>query len=67
MSNTEVVMLATNTQSVSWPISATARLYTAMFAGSLGVFLFYFAAFAQSDLLHNGTHDTRHAIVAPCH
>ena len=60
-------MLATNTTSLSLPVSATARLSTALFAGAFGAFLLYFAAFAHSEALHNGAHDTRHAIVAPCH
>ncbi len=58
-------MLAT--QSVSLPMSASARLTTALFAGVFGIALLYFAAFAHSGALHNGAHDTRHAIVAPCH
>ena len=58
-------MLAT--QSVSLPVSASARLTTTLFAAIFGIALLYFAAFAHSDALHNGAHDTRHAIVAPCH
>jgi cobalt transporter subunit CbtB len=60
-------MLATQSLSATLPVSASARLTTALFAGVFGVTLLYFAAFAHSDALHNGTHDTRHAIVAPCH
>ncbi|WP_370321871.1 CbtB domain-containing protein [Oricola sp.] len=48
-------------------MSASARLTTALFAGVFGIALLYFAAFAHSGALHNGAHDTRHAIVAPCH
>lgn len=60
-------MLATNTVPGSFPISGSARLATAAFAAAFGAFMLYFAVLAQADVLHNGTHDTRHAIVAPCH
>ena len=60
-------MLATQSLSATLPVSASTRLATALFAGAFGAVLLYFAAFAQADALHNGTHDTRHAIVAPCH
>lgn len=60
-------MLATQSVPAKLPISSSVRVTTALFAGVFGVALLYFAAFAQSDALHNGTHDTRHAIVAPCH
>ena len=48
-------------------LDSSKRLPTAIFAGLFGFMLLYFAAFAHSDILHNSTHDTRHAIVAPCH
>lgn len=60
-------MLATKQMPVALPVSAGARLTTALFAAVFGAGLLYFAAFAHSDALHNGAHDTRHAIVAPCH
>jgi cobalt transporter subunit CbtB len=67
MSNTEVVMLATNTHSTPLALGQSARISTAIFAGALGFFFLYVAAFANADVLHNAAHDTRHAIVAPCH
>jgi cobalt transporter subunit CbtB len=67
MSNTEVVMLVTNTHSTPLALGQSARISTAIFAGALGIFFLYVAAFANADVLHNAAHDTRHAIVAPCH
>ena len=36
-------------------------------AAALGVILLYVAGFAQTENLHNGAHDTRHASGFPCH
>jgi cobalt transporter subunit CbtB len=33
----------------------------------LGLFLFLAAGFAGPTVLHNSTHDTRHALGLPCH
>lgn len=32
-----------------------------------GVMLLAIAGFAQASVLHDGAHDTRHAIAFPCH
>lgn len=56
-------MLAVQTKTLALP----ARLSAALFAGVFGLGLLYFAAFANSATLHDAAHDTRHAIVAPCH
>lgn len=56
-----------NTQTATLSLSVSQRMVTALFVGLLGAFLLYGAAFANSDMLHNAAHDTRHAIVAPCH
>ena len=60
-------MLATKTNSTALTLSMSQRIATAGFAGILGFFMLYVAAFANVDILHNAAHDTRHAIVAPCH
>ena len=67
LSNTEVVMLAHRSAAAAPLVSDSTRLYTALFAGALGAFMLFFVAFAHSDIVHNGTHDMRHAFVAPCH
>ncbi|MEC9343174.1 MAG: CbtB domain-containing protein [Pseudomonadota bacterium] len=59
-------MLAQNRLAAT-QIAGSRRLATAVFAGALGIFFLYFAAFSNSALLHNAAHDTRHAIAAPCH
>jgi cobalt transporter subunit CbtB len=46
---------------------ASARLAAAVSALLLGVFLFLAAGFAGPTVLHNATHDTRHALGLPCH
>jgi cobalt transporter subunit CbtB len=34
---------------------------------TLGVVLVLFTLFSPLSQVHNATHDTRHAVVAPCH
>ena len=54
----------------SFPISslsAQERMATGVVTALLGVFMLYGVAFAQSEILHNAAHDTRHAITVPCH
>ena len=60
-------MLATNTNTQTLSLTASQRVTTALFAFALGSFLLYGVAFSQPEVLHNAAHDTRHAIVAPCH
>ncbi len=52
------------------PIDAPARLAVALpavLAILFGVFLVFGAGFAESSALHNAAHDSRHALVFPCH
>lgn len=60
-------MLASKSPTTQLTLSSSQRMGTAVFAGLFGTFLLYFVAFAHADILHNAAHDTRHAIVAPCH
>jgi cobalt transporter subunit CbtB len=39
----------------------------AVLAILFGVFLVFGTGFAQSSALHNAAHDSRHALVFPCH
>ncbi len=48
-------------------ISAQERMTAGVVAALLGMFMLYGVAFANSDILHNAAHDTRHAITVPCH
>lgn len=45
----------------------SARLLPAVAAFVFGLVLFLGAGFAAPDVLHNSTHDTRHALGLPCH
>lgn len=68
LSTTEVVMLsATNTRTVAVSGSRSSRLMAAFFAALLGASLLYGIGFAQSEVLHNAAHDSRHAAGFPCH
>ena len=44
--------------STAWP---------ALFAAVLGLTLLFAAGFAETQVLHNATHDARHAAGFPCH
>jgi cobalt transporter subunit CbtB len=44
-----------------------AALKAALIAAVLGVGLVFLTGFAQTVALHNGAHDTRHALSFPCH
>ena len=36
-------------------------------AAAAGVFLIFFAGFAQATVFHDSAHDTRHTLAFPCH
>jgi cobalt transporter subunit CbtB len=68
MGVTEVVMLADKTMNEGTAIAVVPnRWVAAFFAAILGGFLLFGAGFAQSQLLHNAAHDSRHASGFPCH
>lgn len=46
---------------------ASSRVVPAIAAFALGLALFLGAGFAAPSVLHNATHDTRHALGLPCH
>jgi cobalt transporter subunit CbtB len=48
-------------------VPATQRLIAAALALFIGSFLIVGAGLAQSDVLHDTAHDTRHAYGFPCH
>ena len=43
------------------------QLFGIVAAALVGVFLLAAAGFAQASVMHNGAHDTRHAVAFPCH
>jgi cobalt transporter subunit CbtB len=42
-------------------------LKAALLAAMIGIGLVFLTGFAQTLILHNGAHDTRHALSFPCH
>ena len=56
---------AGSTQQFAVTRSETSRI--AAFAVALGAFLVFLTGFAHTDALHNGAHNTRHALSFPCH
>ena len=51
----------------SHPQTLSARIVAALLLFVVGSFLIYGAGFANTHLLHNAAHDTRHALSFPCH
>jgi cobalt transporter subunit CbtB len=49
------------------PSAVSGRRVAALAALMLGFALFLGAGFAAPSVLHNTTHDTRHAFGLPCH
>ncbi len=45
----------------------TTRLMPALLTALVGVALLFAAGFAQTHVLHNAAHDSRHSAVFPCH
>ena len=51
----------------SRPRAVLARLSPAAIAALLGAVLLFGVGLAQPQVLHNATHDSRHALGFPCH
>lgn len=64
-------MAASVLSSSARPAGSAPALATRLVAGSLalafGLGLFLATGFAAPSLIHNATHDTRHAFGLPCH
>ncbi|MBV9066042.1 MAG: CbtB-domain containing protein [Methylobacteriaceae bacterium] len=61
--NTHSIVLEAGT--VAAPRTDT--LKAALIAAVLGIGLVFLTGFAHTLVLHNGAHDTRHALSFPCH
>jgi cobalt transporter subunit CbtB len=48
-------------------VALTQRVTAATLGILLGAFILMGVGFANADLLHNATHDSRHANSFPCH
>ena len=62
-----VAMNATATASAVSTLSLSQRLIAGAFALVLGLILVGGVGFAGDQAVHNGAHDTRHAMGFPCH
>jgi cobalt transporter subunit CbtB len=51
----------------SVPATRSEALKAALIAALLGIGLVFLTGFAHTLVLHNGAHDTRHALSFPCH
>jgi cobalt transporter subunit CbtB len=49
------------------PATRAEALKAALIAAVLGIGLVFLTGFAHTLVLHNGAHDTRHALSFPCH
>ena len=47
--------------------SFMATIMRATLIAIFGLSLVWFAGMSNAEYLHNGTHDTRHSLVFPCH
>lgn len=56
-----------NSRPVTLAVSDSNRLIAAVFAAAFGALLLFGVGFAQSSVLHNAAHDSRHAAAFPCH
>lgn len=45
----------------------TSKTASAVLMAALGLALVFVAGFAESNILHNAAHDTRHSTGFPCH
>jgi cobalt transporter subunit CbtB len=62
-----MIRSATTSHSGTAQAGAAGRIAPALFAVAFGLFLFIGTGFAAPGLIHNATHDTRHALGLPCH
>ena len=47
--------------------AAIGSKWPALFAAMLGIIVIFGVGFANISVAHNAAHDTRHAMVFPCH
>ncbi len=49
------------------PAASTTKVMPVLLAASVGAVLLFAAGFAETSVLHNAAHDSRHSAVFPCH
>ena len=65
--SSEVKVITNSDQSADQVVSLSQRIAVAVVGGLLGSFILIGVGFANSDLIHNAAHDSRHANIFPCH
>jgi len=59
---------ASNTATdITQPVAGVSQYTAAALAASVGIVLLFIAGFAETGVLHNAAHDSRHSVVFPCH
>jgi cobalt transporter subunit CbtB len=56
-----------NTQSTSLVAARPFAKWPALLALAFGLLVIFAAGFSHPTVIHNATHDTRHAFGLPCH
>lgn len=59
--------MTTLTHSIPASTVPRVRALPALLAVFFGIFLYVGTGFASPSMIHNATHDTRHALGLPCH
>ncbi|MCF6257835.1 MAG: CbtB-domain containing protein [Gammaproteobacteria bacterium] len=52
---------------IAQPVAGVSKYTAAALAASVGIVLLFIAGFAETGVLHNAAHDSRHSVVFPCH
>ena len=63
----QTLSLQTNATTQQFAMTRSETSRAAVFAIAFGAFLVFLTGFAHTDALHNGAHNTRHALSFPCH
>jgi len=63
-SNTASTSMATD---IAQPATGVSQYTAAVLAAAVGIMLLFIAGFAETGVLHNAAHDSRHSVVFPCH
>jgi len=56
-----------STTDTAQPAVGVSKYTAAALAASVGIVLLFIAGFAETGVLHNAAHDSRHSVVFPCH
>ncbi len=65
--SSDIKVITKTEQTADQVVSLSQRIAVAVVGGLLGSFILIGVGFANSDLVHNLAHDSRHANSFPCH